>query len=142
MITDVLKNHVLFTGAMCCFIIISGCATVIGMKNLEIFDQTAKAYKHALSKSDYEAAIRFTASTGDKAAPPVDPEMATRYKVVSYEVKKIVVSDDKQDIYQDVELTYYRVQSMIQDMVRDRQHWHYDPELKKWILKTGLPEFK
>ena len=115
-----------------------GCATSQNSK-MENFKNISKAYEKALLASDFEIAYQV-----------LDPEVIeeetgfNKYKdikVVDYEMKKYSMSDDKTEIYQVVEIGYYRIGGYILRTIRHKELWKYNEENKSWFLQNGLPEF-
>ena len=113
------------------------CASFSDRGKLDSFEQTVKHYRRAMLMSAFEQAKYL--STSDA---PKDPTKLKNFHVVSYNLKKIKFSNDKSKVYQTVEIKYYRVDSMRQKIIRDKQEWDYNSESKKWVLISGLPQFK
>ena len=113
------------------------CASFSERGKLDSFKQTVKHYRRAMLISAFEQAKYL--STSDS---PIDPTQLKNFHVVSYNLKKIKFSNDQSKVYQTVEIEYYRVDSMRQKIIRDKQEWNYKPESKKWVLISGLPQFK
>jgi hypothetical protein len=113
------------------------CASFSERGKLDSFEQTSKRYRSAMLMSAFEQAKYLSASDS-----PKDPAQLNNFHVVSYKLKKIKFSNDKSEAYQTVEIEYYRKDSMRQKVIRDKQEWNYRPESKKWILNSGLPQFK
>lgn len=123
---------------LCAFLF--ACSSMSGYNKMKAFDETARSYKYAMIASDLEAAERF-ARDFDTIFDEMDLEAYRNIRVVSYEVKGIMVSEDKMTVRQEVELWYYRISTMIQKTVRAQEEWVYKPENKRWVLKSGLPAF-
>jgi hypothetical protein len=113
------------------------CASFSERGRLDSFEQTTKHYRLAMLMSAFEQAKYLSASDS-----PKDPAELKNFHVVSYNLKKIKFSNDKSKAYQTVEIEYYRMDSMRQKVIRDKQEWNYKPESEKWVLSSGLPQFK
>lgn len=113
------------------------CASFSERGKLDSFEQTSKHYRLAMLMSAFERAKYLSASDF-----PKDPAELNNFHVVSYHLKNIKFSNDKSKAHQTVEIEYYRVDSMRQKVIRDKQEWNYKPESKKWVLTSGLPQFK
>lgn len=113
------------------------CTFFLERGKLDFFEQTSKHYRSALLMSNFEQAIRLSASES-----PKDPASLKKFHVVSYTLKKIEFSSDRSKAYQTVEIEYYHIDSMRQKIIRDIQEWNYKPNSKQWILTSGLPKFK
>jgi hypothetical protein len=117
--------------------LLTGCAGLARKSRIEAFGQVAEGYEHALRFSDYNMAAKFL----DPSAASVKPDLQAlkNIKIVDYKITRIQVSEDKQQITQDVELQYFRINSNILHTARDSQIWRYDPADEVWRLHTGLP---
>lgn len=62
-------------------------------------------------------------------------------KVISYEVVQQELSDDLDELKQEVEIKFYHNQQGVIKTLRDHQRWTYDEERKVWELQSGLPDF-
>lgn len=114
----------------------TACASLASRTQMEAFEQTSKQYRRALLASDFEAALRMTDSE-----KKTDPAVLKNIHVVSYSLKKTEISENGSKVSQEVDLEYYRTDSMLQKSIRDRQQWAYAAAGKKWVLKSGLPDF-
>jgi nitrogen fixation-related uncharacterized protein len=117
-----------------------GCATFLYNSKMGNFEDISKAYEEALLASDFETAYQL-----------IDPEAIkeetgfNKYKnikVVDYEVKKSGLSGDNSEIYQIVEIGYYKLGNYILRTLRHKELWKYNEKNKSWLLKTGLPDFE
>jgi hypothetical protein len=87
--------------------------------------------------SDFEAALAVSGS--QNISLPADLK---HIRVVSYTLKKVNASEDGAKVAQEVEVEYYRSDSMLQKTARDHQQWEYHPDANRWVLTSGLPLFK
>ena len=121
-------------------VLIFGCAVSEKMR-MNKFSEASKAYGEAVVWGHYEAANYYLKDSGtDKIKS--DSENLINFKVASYDVKKVKLSDDKSQVTQIVEIKYFRLNKMIVKSIRDKQLWEYDLKDNRWVLVTGLPEFK
>jgi hypothetical protein len=118
-------------------IAITACASLATRSQMDAFDQISKQYRHALLASDFEAAASMTASPG-----AADLALLKHIHVISYTLKKVGFSKDGSKVSQEVDLEYYRTDSMRQKRLRDQQQWLYQADAKRWVLTSGLPDFK
>ncbi|HUU41441.1 MAG TPA: hypothetical protein VMW42_10920 [Desulfatiglandales bacterium] len=121
-------------------ILIVGCVTISFNSRMENFENISKAYEKALSASDFETAYQFI------DPQTIEGEMGfdkyKNIKVVEYEVKKSNLSGDNLEIYQIVEIGYYKLSSYVLRTIRHKELWKYNEENKSWLLQTSLPDFK
>jgi hypothetical protein len=115
---------------------ITACASLDNQIQQEAFDRISNQYRRALLASDFEAALNMTSSPSAVALPALK-----NIQVVSYSLRKAEFSEDRSKVLQEVELEYYRTDSMLQKSMRDHQEWIYEPGSKTWVLTSGLPQF-
>lgn len=139
-----MKNRLLST--LFWVVLITGCATYSKLTQMNQFKATAESYGHAIRWSDFETAdyFRMDALTG---TDPLDFKQLKSVEVTRYEVKQVVpinVEDESRDIEvsQVVEIKYFTTKDMVQKTIKDNQLWEYVAEHKKWLLKSGFPDFK
>jgi hypothetical protein len=123
--------------ALLMIFLVAGCAGMADKSRMEAFGQVAETYERALRLSDYNMAAKFL----DPSASSIKPDLPAlkNIRIVDYKITRIQVSQDKQQITQDVELQYFRINSNILHTARDSQIWRYDPADEVWRLHTGLP---
>ena len=124
---------------MILFLLPVGCATLAERSRMEKFELISKSFERALRTSDYTEASKCLDTPAAEARP--DLKHLRNYKISEYKVIRIHVSEDKQQITQDVELQYFRLNGTILHSTRYPQTWRYIPEREIWLLETGLPEF-
>jgi hypothetical protein len=117
--------------------VLGGCASVSDQIKLDRFNTVARGYGSAIAMSHFEAANLF----GDPPAEARELSRLQTYRVATYDVKNVDLSEDKLRVVQVVEIKYYRLDRMIVKTLRDEQLWGYDPETEMWRLKSGLPAF-
>lgn len=121
--------------------LIFGCATVKEYHRLQMFQETSDAYAKAVQWSYFETASSFGKDAGIAYnLPNVDTLKKTI--VTSYEVKHTIQTKNSLQIIQIAEISYYKTDKLIEKTLRDHQVWEYDPSIKRWYLKSGLPDFK
>jgi len=122
-------------------LLLVGCATYSEMRQMDKFEETAEAYKRAISWSEFDVASSFI-KTKEGEEDSLDLEPLQAFKVASYDLKKAFPSADKTKVVQIVEISYFRIQTLVLKRLSDRQVWEYDDEKGQWYLKSGLPDFK
>ena len=124
--------------ALLIFFLPAGCTSLTENSRMEKFGLIAKAYEHALRMSDYSKAAKFLDPSASISKP--DFEKMKNIKIVEYKLIHTDVSENKQEITQDVELQYFRLNSNILHSAHHPQTWRFKPEDKIWLLQTGLPD--
>ncbi len=122
-------------------LLIFGCASLQLKRQMEKFDLTSKGYANAIKWSDFEAAYNSIKDVQNRSNPP-DFRKLKLVKVTAYEVRQLIVSEDKSQVRQIAEINYYKLNYNVVRTVVDHQLWEYDPEVKIWYLRSELPDFK
>ena len=124
-----------------CILLIIGCTNYQEKKTMENFDTIARSYELSITWSEFDAAATHTKSEAAEDEMP-DFEKLKMIQVSRYKVKKVALSEDKNQIVQIVEIQYFRKDQMIVQTLQDKQLWEYDDQAKRWLLTSGLPKFK
>jgi hypothetical protein len=120
-------------------LLLTGCATIAVKSRMDDFTTTAKRYERALLMSDFSSAYKFLDPSLQK--PDMDFRPYADVKLSRYQVTAIKVSQDHNEVLQDVQLEYFLLNRNILRTIPYRQEWRYDETRKAWILHTGLPAF-
>ena len=123
---------------MILFLLPVGCATLAERSRREKFDLISKSFERALRTSDYTEAAKYLDTPVAETGP--DLKHLRNYKISDYKIVRIHVSEDKQQITQDAELQYFRLNGTILHSTRYPQTWRYIPDREIWLLATGLPD--
>jgi hypothetical protein len=122
-------------------VLLVGCATYSEIRQMDKFEETAEAYKKAITWSEFDVASSFIrAKDGEEDSLNLEPFKA--FKVASYDLKRAIPSADKTRVIQIVEISYFRIRTLVLKSLSDRQVWEYDDAKGHWFLKSGLPNFK
>lgn len=78
----------------------------------------------------------------DESPKDVNLDDYNDLRVVEYEVKSVVVSEDKKSAVIDAEITYYFETRNRLKTIRDAQNWWYLEEAESWFLDGNLPAFQ
>jgi hypothetical protein len=116
-----------------------GCATLADKSRLEKFGLISESFERALRTSDYTGAAKYIDPSA--AVPKADFQKLRDFRIVEYKVTRIHVSEDKQEINQEVDLQYFRLNGNILHRAPYSQTWRFLPDKEVWMLQTGLPEF-
>jgi hypothetical protein len=122
-------------------VLLVGCATYSEMRKMDKFEETAEAYKKAIAWSEFDVASSFI-EIKDGEGDSLDLRPFEEFKVASYDLKRIIPSADKTKVIQIVEISYFKIHTLVLKRLSDRQVWEYDDEKGHWYLKSGLPNFK
>ena len=120
---------------------LSGCASGVRSKAAEL-DATLRSY---------EGAIRWGNLTD--AAAFLDPESATTHPVtkfnldrfaqltvVGYRKQTAAVVDETGTARQQVTIELVNKHTQTPRTILDSQTWRFEPESKRWLLSSGLPD--
>lgn len=109
-------------------------------KHTEDLEAATDTYRKLIRWGYYDQAVQYIKARDDSAVNP-DLVEASRFKVTHYTITNRYLSDDLQDAQVVATIEYYEVESGVAKVIRDEQHWWYEPEGKRWHLSSGLPDF-
>jgi hypothetical protein len=120
-----------------------GCSPKKILKDpMKVFDSATRAYKHAISWSEYAVAAVYLNDNIEEKEKEAQIEHLSQFKVTAYEPRSIEVIEEDVRIRQVVKISYFKRSNMVVKSVADDQIWEYDPEKHTWLLLTGFPKFK
>jgi hypothetical protein len=125
---------------LCIFSLIAGCAAISEQVSVDKFDKISKAYEKALLRSQFLLAQQFLDPVTVKEE--IDFKKYENIKIVDYAASDLILSEDRINITQTVDIQYYWRDSYVLKSIQDKQYWRYYKEDKIWLLQTGLPIFK
>jgi hypothetical protein len=111
------------------------------MSRLAQFEDISYAYGQAIRWGDYEMANGFIKKQ-ETDQEVLNDDKFDKIRVTSYELLNSNPSEDKLRVHQDVKITYFKVNQMIEKTLIDRQLWEYDETEKAWYLQSGTPDFR
>ena len=121
--------------------LVYGCSSLKIIDPLRAFDQTNRAYRQAISWSEYEVAATFLKKE-DEEKVEKQIEHLSQFKVTAYELRTMTVVEADVRLRQVVKISYFKKDDMVVKTMADDQLWEYDPESSAWQLVSGLPKFK
>jgi len=133
-------NHKLVVVVLLIGVII-GCSSLKIRDPLKAFDKANRAYRNAVSWSEYEVAATFLKNEEEGKVEEL-VEQLNQFKVTAYEPRTMTVVEEDVRVRQVVKISYFKKDDMVIKTMADDQLWEYDPELHTWHLTTGLPKFK
>ena len=102
------------------------------------FAPAAESYAKAIRWSDFESAHFFAKHLESKP----DLNRLKKFKVISYEVKKIIHQREHLKVLQNVALSYYNKDQLTEKNLSYQEIWEYDDKDGSWYLTSGFPAFK
>ena len=121
--------------------LMAGCVSVSEMRKMDKFEETSKAYEFAIRWSDFESASQFL-KTEENATVSDLLNKLKQFKVTAYTIKNFLPSKDKSQVLLIAEISYFELNRLIVKSISDRQIWKYDTAQERWLLTSGLPDFK
>jgi hypothetical protein len=121
--------------------LIIGCSSLKIKDPLRAFDQANRAYRQAVSWSEYDVAATFLKKE-DEEKVEKQIEYLNKFKVTAYELRTLTVVEEDVRVRQVVKISYFKKDDLVVKSMADDQLWEYDPELSSWQLLTGFPKFK
>lgn len=122
-------------------LLIAGCSSLKINDPLRAFDEVNRAYRQAVSWSEFQVAATFLKEKDDEKVEK-QIERLNRFKVTAYEPRTLTVVEADVRIRQVVKISYFKKDDLVVKSLADDQLWEYDPQLGTWQLLTGLPKFK
>jgi hypothetical protein len=119
-------------------LVLWSCAAAFEQARTEHFNKYADRYRLALLRGEFGQAASMIDPANRKST---DFEKMKEIKIVDYKCTGVILSDDKNEIRQDVELQYYLKSQNILKSTQYQQLWQYKDEGRIWQLKTDLPAF-
>lgn len=117
-----------------------GCASVEKDKRAIALDAATSGYRSALRWGYYETAFGYLHPDLRKDKPM--PESLTDLRLTGYDVVQPPLVQEDDTATQIVNIDYLYEDRQVVKQLTDRQTWKWDPTLKSWWLKSGLPDFK
>ena len=100
--------------------------------------ETAQAYNDDVRWGRYyEASAQLPADKRPEFLKLLD-DSARPYRFTSVEMMKSTPNEDGSKVEMLVSLEYYRLPSMSEQKVQQRQHWRYDHAEKRWFVDPDL----
>jgi hypothetical protein len=118
-----------------------GCSSLKINDPLKAFDEASRAYRQAVSWSEYVVAATFLKNEDERKVER-QIEYLNKFRVTAYELRTVTVVEEDVRIRQVVKISYFKKDDMVVKSMADDQLWDYDPELHTWRLLTGLPKLK
>ena len=104
--------------------------------------ETFKQYETIVRWSQWDAAADFIAPEYLQEHPITRLEMdrLRLFRVTTYTVRSTGVYDEGMTARQTVEIKMFNSHQAVERTVIDQQEWRYHPDLKRWLLHSGLPD--
>jgi hypothetical protein len=121
--------------------LLAGCVSVSEMRKMDKFEETSEAYESAIRWSDFESASLFLKTEENANLSDLLNELK-QFKVTAYTIKNFLPTKDKSQVLVIAEISYFKLNRLIVKSMSDRQIWKYDTAQERWLLTSGLPDFK
>ena len=104
--------------------------------------ETFKQYETIVRWSQWDAAADFIAPEYLQEHPITRLEMdrLRLFRVTTYTVRSTGVYDEGMTARQTVEIKMFNSHQAVERTVIDQQEWRYHPDIKRWLLHSGLPD--
>ncbi len=122
--------------------LVVGCSPKKILKDPMIaFNDASRAYRHAISWSEYEVAAALLKNVSEETKE-AQIEHLNQFKVTAYEARAATVIEEDVRIRQVVRISYFRRDDLVVKSIADDQIWEFDPDLYTWFILSGFPKFK
>jgi hypothetical protein len=101
-----------------------------------------KQYETIVRWSQWDAAADFIAPEYLQEHPITRLEMdrLRLFRVTAYTVRSTGVYDEGMTARQTVEIKMFNSHQAVERTIVDQQEWRYHPDIKRWLLHSGLPD--
>jgi hypothetical protein len=101
-----------------------------------------KQYETIVRWSQWDAAVDFIAPEYLQEHPITRLEMdrLRLFRVTAYTVRSTGVYDEGMTARQTVEIKMFNSHQAVERTIVDQQEWRYHPDIKRWLLHSGLPD--
>jgi hypothetical protein len=96
-------------------------------------------YRSTIGWSQFKKSLNFHAHP---PSPLPDWDALENIKVTAYEPLSEEMQADGKLMLQTVRIRYVHLDKMVEKAITDEQRWRYDDDKDRWLLETGLPQFK
>ena len=119
---------------------LAGCLPPSGIDSSR--EDRLKQYESIVRWSEWDGAVTFLAPAYLEKHPVsrLEMERLNMFKVTAYNLRSFAVFDEGMTAVQTVEIKMFNNTHAIERTITDEQVWRYDPELKNWLLHSGLPD--
>ena len=117
-----------------------GCLPPAGIDSSR--DDRLKQYESIVRWSEWDGAVNFLAPAYlvEHPVSRLEMERLHMFKVTNYTQRSFAVYDEGMSAMQTVEIKMFNSTQAVERTIIDEQVWRYDPELKTWLLHSGLPD--
>lgn len=104
-------------------------------------DRTLYEYSSTIHWSEFDKAVVFLDPQwlADHPLSKLDMDRYKQVQVTGYDVRTMEIEPDG-SVNQVVEIRLINVNTQVERMITDHQHWRWDATTKHWWLTTGLPD--
>lgn len=108
---------------------------------MQVLDNSLRAYERAVRWSEWQTLSHFY-KTDTRAVLAAEQRAPDTFRVTGYDVLRRDLSADEKGLTQEVRITYYRTDNMIERSILNTQKWHYDAATNLWFLTSPPPVLK
>lgn len=126
-------------GLLLLMLAFAGCAT---RQRASQLDETLRNYAALIRWNEFAAASDYYDPQLRQTHPitRLDVQRLEQFRVAGYDERSQSISPDGARATQSVEIRLYNVHTMAERVIVDHQVWRYDPDAKRWWLRSGLPD--
>jgi len=101
-----------------------------------------KQYETIIRWSQWDAAAGFIAPEylAENPISQLEMDRLRLFKVTNYTVRSVNILADGLTAQQVVEIRMFSTTQAVERSIIDQQDWRYVPEIKRWLLFSGLPD--
>jgi len=120
-------------------VLLAGCPQTKEEKDLS---ETLLQYETVVRWAQWDAASNYIAPEylADNPITNLDLERLRLFRVTQYQVRSSAPVDEGDGLLQTVEIRMYNKNQARERSIIDEQYWKYNPETKRWLLHSDLPD--
>lgn len=120
-------------------VLLAGCPQTKEEKDLS---ETLLQYETLVRWAQWDAASNFVAPEYLEENPitNLDLERLRLFRVTQYQVRSSAPVDEGSGLLQTVEIRMYNKNQARERSIIDEQYWKYNPETRRWLLHSDLPD--
>ncbi|GAB4172348.1 MAG: hypothetical protein Kow0020_07290 [Wenzhouxiangellaceae bacterium] len=105
-------------------------------------DETVRRFEAMLRWSQFDTLQDFIHPDwlAEHPISDLDLERLKQFKVSQYRLRQVLEHPDGQGFDRVGELRLYHLHTARERAIEFRERWRWDPDLKRWMLHSGLPD--
>ena len=123
-------------------LLIVGVAACAGNQIQRVGTETMDSWESHVRWSQFDALVDFIHPDYLETSPitQLDVDRLHQFRVTEYRVRQILSAADGLSVERVIRLRLFHLHTAQERVVDHREVWRYDPNLRAWLLHSGLPD--